>query len=385
MANDGVGRRTFLRGASVAAGAAVLPTLEGGAAAAAAAPAGRIPDALRPGGEFERYVAGLAAEDRFAGTVLLAHGGRTVLERSYGMADRARSIPNRPGTIFSLASVTKLFTSIAIAQLVERGDLAYSDTVGAHLDGYAADVAGKVTVHHLLTHSSGLGDHMQLPGFWDEAAGWASVDEAWEGTMRYVRKATLAFAPGAGNRYSNAGFVTLGAIVAAVSGQSYYDYVRTRVFRPAGTTACDFYTLPQWRTDPRLAHPYVKEGGENVDVIGDRQTYVGGPAGGSFATAADVARVVHALRDGRLLDPVHFALASSPKLPGPSGGLSFSNYLTVGGLTRGRWSIGHGGGAPGISTSFGWFPESGWVSVVLSNYHGAANDVAAKARTLILA
>jgi CubicO group peptidase (beta-lactamase class C family) len=156
--NESIGRRTLLMAAGVAAGGAVL----GSGADRAAASAPSIPHDLRPGGAFDRYVAGLAAEGAFSGTVLLANRNGTVLERAHGMADRARSIPNRLGTLFSLASVTKFATSIAIAQLVQRGNVAYTDTVGKRFDGYRADVANTVTLHHLLTHTSGLGDHMRV-------------------------------------------------------------------------------------------------------------------------------------------------------------------------------------------------------------------------------
>jgi CubicO group peptidase (beta-lactamase class C family) len=118
---------------------------------------------------------------------------------------------------------------------------------------------------------------------------------------------------GSGNRYSNAGFVTLGAIVAAASGRSYYDYVRESVFRASGAVSSDFYTTPRWRTDLRFAHPYLADGSDQID----RHHFIGSPAGGSFATAGDLARIVAALLEGRLVDRVHAELSSSPKLPLP--------------------------------------------------------------------
>ncbi|MGN9909431.1 serine hydrolase domain-containing protein [Phytohabitans sp. LJ34] len=384
--NESIGRRAFLTAAGAAAGvAAGGAVLVGADRAAAGAPV--IPTELRPGGAFDQYVRGLTAEDAFSGSVALVHQGRTVLERGYGMADRARSVPNRPGTIFSLASVTKFLTSVAIAQLVQRGKLAYTDTVGKHLDGFRDDVAGTVTVHHLLTHTSGLGDYLQIEGFWDELPAWDTVEKAWQGTLRYARRDTLAFAPGAGQRYSNTGFVTLGAVVAAASGRSYYDQVREGILRVSGTTGSDFYTTPRWRTDPRFAHPYLRDGSDQIE----RHGFVGSPAGGSFATAGDMARIVAALLGGRLLDRVHADLSTSPKLPlppmpgGGDGRMGFSNYLTVGSLVNGRWVLGHSGGAPGVSTNFSWYPDAGWTVVVLSNLDGAANQVAAEARSLILA
>ncbi|MDW5323162.1 serine hydrolase domain-containing protein [Plantactinospora sp. KLBMP9567] len=175
--------------------------------------------------------------------------------------------------------------------------------------------------------------------------------------------------------------------------RGYYEHVRGHIFRPAGTTRSDFFTAPQWRADRRIAHPYVPdENGEPVDVIDDRQTFVGTPAGGSFGTVGDLVRIVRALQRGRLLDPVYAQLASSPKVPraqsaeeaGTGRPMGFGNYLTVGSLRNNQWVLGHGGGAPGVSAHVQWFPDSGWVTAVLGNYHRAAEPVAERARELIV-
>ncbi|MFC7589401.1 serine hydrolase domain-containing protein [Nonomuraea antimicrobica] len=121
-----------------------------------------VPSSLRPGGEFDAYVARLAQADQFSGTVLLRHRSRPVLARSYGMADKARSIPNGPDTIFKLASVSKCLTAVALGQLVQRDKVDLHAPLGDYLDGFSAETA-KVTVHHLLTHTAGLGEYAQSP------------------------------------------------------------------------------------------------------------------------------------------------------------------------------------------------------------------------------
>ncbi|TDC71324.1 class A beta-lactamase-related serine hydrolase [Micromonospora sp. KC606] len=128
-------RRSMLTllGAAALAGAVLAPA-RAGAAPAAGNVGGRVPTGLKPGGELDRLVIDLAARDQFSGTVLLTYRGSTVLGRSYGMADKARSVPNGPRTAFALASVTKLFTAVAVAQLVERRGVAYTDPVGRFLD-----------------------------------------------------------------------------------------------------------------------------------------------------------------------------------------------------------------------------------------------------------
>ncbi|HEX4223046.1 MAG TPA: serine hydrolase domain-containing protein, partial [Pseudonocardiaceae bacterium] len=104
-----------------------------------------IPPACRPGGAYDQYVAGLAAQGRFAGTVLLSHQGRTVLSRSYGLADREKGIPNTPDVAVSLSSAGIPFCAVAMLQLVQQGKVALSDTVGTYLTGFAKDIAEQVT------------------------------------------------------------------------------------------------------------------------------------------------------------------------------------------------------------------------------------------------
>jgi len=382
-----------------------VPVAAGGIPVAAAttgtdgsARSGRIPAALRPGGQFDRLVAEFAANGTFSGTVLLVHRDRPVLARSYGMADRQRVVPNRSDTVFCLGSITKVFTAVAVAQLAQRGRIAYTATLGTYLDGFPADIAGSVTVHHLLTHTSGMGDYLRRPGFFDEAFTWTSPEQVMDGTLEFIRKAPLDFVPGTKGQYSNSGYHVLGAIVAKVSGQSYYDYIRDHVFRPAGMTASDFYTKPQWRDDPRIAHPYTAQNqpaGQRVDAIDGSFLYVGSPAGNAFSSAPDLVRFQRALLGHELLDPVHTELTLSPKVPrapvpagpGVPAQLPFDSYATTTALINGRWAVGHSGAAPGVDTDLDWFPDLDWTAVTLSNYDppgpGAAPGLGATARALI--
>jgi CubicO group peptidase (beta-lactamase class C family) len=351
----------------------------------------RVPDELRPGGELDRYIARLAAEDKFSGTVLLTYKGRTVLERAHGMADQARSIRNVPGTLFNLGSNTKMFTGVAIGQLAQQGKLRYDDRVGTHLDGFAPELADKVTIHQLLTHTSGAGDYHQMKGFFEEARTWTSVEQAWNGVMTYVRKEKPAFPPGSRSSYSNSGYVILGAIVAELSGQSYYDYIREHVFAPARMATAAFSTIPECREDPRIAHPYATSpSGGREDAL-DRHLYVGMPAGGSFASTGDMARFTDALQHDKLLDPAIKFLHFSPKSPlGPPRGsedrdlrLGYVGYGTLVNLAIGQWVFGHGGGSPGVNASLAWYPDTNWTAVVHSNYDDGARGIADLAQQLI--
>lgn len=360
-------RRAFLK-----AGLATAPAVVGGAWAL---PGGGtpVPAALRPGGEVDRYLSRIAAADQFSGTVLVAHDGHPVLSRSFGYADRKKGLRNRADTVFCLGSVTKLFTAIAVAQLAQAGSLTLIDTIGRHLSGFAADVADRVTVHHLLTHTSGLGSFTEDAGYFEEAATWTTPDQVMDGTLGYIRKESLAFAPGTGSLYSNSAFHVLGCIVQKVSGRSYYDYVREHVFRPAGMTDSDFTTLPRWRTGSRYAHPYATDqsSGTRSDALdGDAFDYIGNPAGNAFATAPDLVRFVRALSGDTLLNAAYREIFLTAKLPRPPlpAVTPFEGYGPSTFVINGRRVAGHLGAAPGVSTGVDWYSDAGLTVVSLSNY-----------------
>jgi CubicO group peptidase (beta-lactamase class C family) len=348
-----------------------------------------IPAALRPGGEIDQYLSQLGEQDQFSGTVLVTRDGHPVLSRSFGYADKKNGIRNQADTIYCLASVTKLFTAIAVAQLAQRGSLTLLDPIGKHLSGFAAEVADKVTIHHLLTHTSGLGDPMQDKGYFAEALTWTTPEQMMDGTLDYIRAESLAFPPGAGRQYSNSGYHVLGCIIAKTSGQSYYDYIHERLFRAAGMTDSDFTTQSQWKSGSRYAHPYPTDqsGTRNDALDRDAFAYIGNPAGNAFATATDLVRFARALRDGTLLDAAYREIFLSPKMPLkplpwepglPAIAITpFGTYAPSASLINGRWAAGHNGGAPGVSTNLDWYPGTGWVAVKLSNY-----DEGSESRTI---
>ncbi|MGW0662897.1 serine hydrolase domain-containing protein [Streptodolium elevatio] len=377
----------LLGATSVAATTGVL-TARATGSAAADADSHRVPKGLRPGGELDRFVAEQAAKDVFSGSLLITYRGRTVLSRSYGMADKARAVPNGPDTLFGLASVAKLFTAVAVAQLAQRGKLQYYDALGTHLDGFPAEIADRVTIHHLLTHTSGLGDYMGAPGYWATARTWTSVRQQMDDTGRFVRGETPAFPPGAGSRYSNSAYHLLGEIVARVSGQEYHDYVREHVFRAAGMDSADYYTLPQMRQDRRIAHGYYRPPGsaDRIDNL-DEQIFLPG----AFATCTQMARFAHTLWEKRLLNPAYTLLTLSPKLPtppppGPERLTVFGGYGPGATLTGDQWSYGHNGGASnGAAAELVFYPDSGYVTAILSNYEmESIRGIPSLARRLII-
>ncbi|MFI7322458.1 serine hydrolase domain-containing protein [Streptomyces venezuelae] len=390
----GMGRRRLLgwgglTAVGVAAGGAQLV----GARSARAAPAGRraIPRDTRPGGAYDRYVAKLAAEDRFSGVVLLSHRGRTVLSRSYGMADREKGIRNHEGVAFNLSSAGKPFGAVAVLQLAQRGRLRLSDTVGTHLKGFPAEIADKVTIHHLLSGISGLNTPEEDPQ--RVFRGKEEVREFYEG---WARQAKPVAPPGTPTDHAGAEVAIPALIVEAVTGMTYWDYVEEHIFKRCGMTGTAFFTRPQWLTDPHIAHSYMRQAdGSRVDAVRNldkgspdplqqgknpARSFIDFPGDGGFATAPDLVRFARALADGTVLDRPYAELLTAPKIPlAPQGGglraarpapadAAFATYMMPVSLIDGQWLNGRAGVNPGSVASWNIYPDSGWVGVVLGNH-----------------
>ncbi len=170
----------------------------------------------------ERFVGQATPENRFSGVVLVAHGNDVHFAQSYNFACRRFGVPNQIDTRFDVASLGKMFTGVAIGQLVDRGLLAFDAPVSQYLPDYPSDVVQRVTLHHLLTHTSRLSSIFD--GSWDVAsrARYRDLQEL----LPYFQDRPLLFNPGTRWEYSNAGYILLGALIEAATGTPYFDYVR---------------------------------------------------------------------------------------------------------------------------------------------------------------
>jgi CubicO group peptidase (beta-lactamase class C family) len=361
-----------------------------GVAEAAAGSSGRIPADLRPGGAFDRYIKDLAERDQFSGTVLLAHRGRHVLARAYGMADKDRRIPNEIDTIYAMASASKPFTGLAVVQLAEQRKLRFYDKVGDHLDGFPAEIAGHVTVHQMLTHTSGMTDPTNDR---PEPHVFTSIAERNRDIAARARSQKLRFTPGTSKEYSSMGYEVLGELVAAVSGQPFHEYVREHVFERAGMVDSAYYTRTEWLARERIAHPYMlQEDGSRVDGVrhldkggaggvkgsNSARAFIGSGGGNGFTTAPDLVRFALALQRDELLKRAYTELYVNAKVSGPPlrqggpadprRGEAFHAYGPTASIFNDRRYISHGGGIAGGSTNWSIYLDIDWVAVVLCNY-----------------
>src|SRR5687768_4718337 len=176
---------------------------------------------------------GATQAEQFSGAVLVTRDGQTLFEGAYGFADRERNVPNTLNTQFRVGSMNKMLTAVAAMQLVQAGTLRLEGALGTYIPDYPnADMASKVTIHHLLTHTGGTGDIFG-PAF---NANRLELRDPEDYLQLYGTRG-LQFTPGTQWVYSNYGFVLLGAIIERVTGTSYDDYVAANVLTPAGMTA----------------------------------------------------------------------------------------------------------------------------------------------------
>jgi CubicO group peptidase (beta-lactamase class C family) len=274
------------------------------------------------------YLSTLAAVDSFSGVALVGKGDAVIFQKGYGFADRANRIPNTERTRFNLGSINKTFTQVAIAQLVEQGKLASTDTLETFFPDYPQAISRSATVQQLLTHRAGLSDFFG-PEFTREPKDRFRSNADY---FRFVSARTPAFAPGERSQYCNGCYITLGAIVERVSGMPYEQYVAEQIFKRADMTSTGYPQIDA--IEPNVAIGYTRRTADgqlrsNLYMHGA----AGSAAGGGYSTAMDLFAYAKAVRKGLF--------------PGLEG------------------SLGIAGGAPGVNAICESNGE--WTVVVLAN------------------
>lgn len=294
-------------------------------------------EALRAG--LPPFAADVEADPLLSGAMLVSHRNEILLDLATGVASRRWGVPVTTATRFDVASVTKLFTAVAVLQQVAAGRLDLDASIHDHVDLAGTTISPEVTLRHVLTHSSGIADDA------DEEAG-ESYEALWVDRPSYSVTRTVDFlpgfvhkepnfAPGEGCRYCNVGYVLAGLALEKVTGTTYRDYVREHVFARAGMTRSGFFDMRE--AEPDVAEgwdPVRADGDETEDrpVVGWKQNIysyppIGSPDGGAHTTTRDLATFLSALRSGRLLPPDLTAAALAPHVHHSTGA---TGTLTVG-------------------------------------------------------
>ena len=292
--------------------------------------------------------------------VAVSQNGKIVVNKTYGLADLERDVPITPNTIFDAGSVRKQFVAAAILLLVEEGKLSLADDVRKYIP-QLPDYGHKITVDHLLTHTSGIRD-------WQPLLNLAGGDP--DAMTMILRQRELNFAPGEEWSYSNSGYVLLPEIVARTSGMPFSEFARKRLFEPLGMKMTTYVDDPL-RLIKNRALAYKKEAnGWKMDM------YLGndrGGAGGLFTTAIDLVTWNDALTNNRLGAFVTQKL-QEPTTLNNGRKLSYARGLQVEPFRRGGQLVWHSGGAAGYSTIAGRLPEQGLSVAITCNADGSARS-----------
>lgn len=293
--------------------------------------------------------------------VVVARSGETLVLRGYGQADVENDVPMTSEHVFPIASVTKQFTAAAVLKLVEQGKVELDDPITRHLPD-APTQGQPITIRQLLSHTSGMQDVTEVPGF----RSVERLDLSPDSTLSLVRDAPLHFAPGEQMRYSNSGYLLLGKLIERVTGQSYEDYLSEHLFRPAGmvsTRYCDQRVLIPHRTS---GYEASAEGLVRARFVSLRIPF---SAGGICSTAKDLASWNRALYGGRIVSPAMLSEMVSAGVLDDGRRTRYGLGIAVGEL-GGHLAYHHGGDIQGFSSYLAYFPQDSLSVAVLVNTQG---------------
>lgn len=344
----------------------------------------------RPWQTLVEQAARLEAEQGFSGTLRVTRGDEVLLESCHGLANRADGIPVQPGTRFATASLSKMFTAVGVLDAAGRGEVGVHDAVVDVLPAGSrpSTLRPDVTVHHLLSHTSGIADYFEededLPGhredygaLWDQIPNGRIRDDA--ALLPLFADLPPVCPPGTAYHYSNAGYVLLGILLAQVCGLPFAEAVTTRVLEPAGMTASGYPALDEVHPDVATGYlpPLVPGGPWRTNIYS--VPAVGGGDGGAVVTAQDVERFLRAVRRG-----------------GVWRGVAPEDVLTPRHRAGGAWSVGYGveirddgvfgkdGGDPGVFAVSLLGPADDTTVVLLANVdEEAVEELPALAKGLV--
>jgi D-alanyl-D-alanine carboxypeptidase len=319
----------------------------------------------------EAFLEELNARDGFSGAVLIARDGVPIFKKAYGFANISFGVPNQIDTKFNLGSMNKMFTATAIMQLVEKGKIKLDGKIIDYVPDYLnKDVANRVTIHHLLTHTSGLGN------YWTPEYMRASKDlyREVEDYLPLFVDDPLLFEPGSQFSYSNAGFMVLGLIIEKVTSENYFDYVRENIYKPAGMPSTDAYENDYVVSN--LAIGYTRMQARRGEIKNNLFLHVvkGGPAGGGYSTVEDLNNFANALMENKLLTKKNREMMTIGKVQTDRHIMYCYGFRDR--VENDHHIIGHTGGFPGIAGYLGIFKDLGYTVAILSNYdNGTAEPV----------
>jgi D-alanyl-D-alanine carboxypeptidase len=290
----------------------------------------------------------------FTGVALIARDGKIIFSKAWGMADREKNVPNTPQTIFRVGENTMQFTAAAILLLEQEGKLSVQDPICNYLDN-CPEAWKAITIHHLLSSSSGIPEYLDLVGKKVYKAGWEGATP--QQLVATFRNLPLAFKPGAQRVWSRSDFVLAGLIIERASGQPYGDFIKQSVFEPLGMTRSGYGDPPE-----RLALGYLNATSKSPATFNVSALYA---AGGCYSTAEDLFRWNEGLYNGRLLNETELKKMLTPHFTLKTG--NGTGYGIVLFDLAGRKAAGYVGGPDGYTSATSRYFDDRVTSLVIGN------------------
>jgi D-alanyl-D-alanine carboxypeptidase len=309
--------------------------------------------------------------------VIVTMNGKPVFRNAYGMADMERGTPLRPEFALRVGSITKQFTAAAIMLLVQDGKLALTDDVASYLPAFSPQ-GRRVTIAHLLTHTSGIRNYTALPAFGTVIAKETGVDEG----MAFFRAAAPEFQPGARFSYSNSNYFLLGAVIEKVSGMTYADFMQQRIFTPLQMHSTEIETQESVPS-PVAGYTHGRKGIARAPVYSMSWPYA---AGALRTSVDDLARWDRAISDGILLSRSAWDKTGADSIlnDGARTGYGYGWFRRK---LAGSAALRHGGDIGGFSADLWRFPAEGLFVAVLANddsHDPGADGIAEKIAKIML-
>jgi CubicO group peptidase (beta-lactamase class C family) len=298
---------------------------------------------------------------RFMGSVLVAQDGKVLLDKGYGFANLEWDVPNTPTTKFRLGSITKQFTAASILLLEEQGKLKVEDPVKKYMPDAPA-AWDKITIFHVLTHTSGIPSFTGFPDFESHEAQATTPEKL----VEWFRDKPLEFEPGTKWNYSNSGYVLLGYLIEKISGESYSEFVQQNIFTPLGMKDSGYDSNSAIIAHRAAGYTPGKSGAVNAGFV---HMSIPFSAGALYSTTEDLLRWEQGLFGGKVLTAASLAKMTTPFKQDYAFGLGVSTQ-------NGHKMIAHDGGIQGFNTALAYYPDDKLVVAVLANVNGPAGQIA---------
>jgi len=338
------------------------------------------------------YFLNMERHGLFSGSVLIMQKGRTIFDGAYGLANRDANVKNTTYTSYQIASISKLFTMVAIAQLDEQGKLSIPEPISTHIPDYPEQMSITVTYKHLLAHTSGITLN-HIKGYELAIQKATSLEDLLKIQLKYIDQIDNFnnWTPKERFDFSNEGYDLLALIVERASGIPYEDYLEQYIFKPAQMYNSGPYIYNPNKKDQAIGYTHNTDSNEasaaktwinNSTLLGDYAR----PSIGYKSSTLDLYKFINAASNGTLISKKSWeALAKevsvNTKLPhlykGYGQGLARENLFNTG------LSLGHDGNLPGVSSRLKYYPESETVVVILSNRDNGSLNTDAYIRDLL--